>query len=134
MKAGGLGVKIENSGLSSTPANWNFVNKKRDVPLIFDTFVNLVQADNNYYSCGMHCFGLPDVICFRNQVEYQQASQLIRTFCLYNIIEKPDLNDNETFSISHQTPHYLLRHTGCNHFDKDHLFYNPNGIWELIRK
>lgn len=134
VKAGGLGVKVESSGTANTIENWNDMYHTNDAVELFQAFVTVVEEEGFYYTCGMHCFGLPDVITFKDQVTPQYAQELMNIFCLYNLIEKPSLTDHSTFSIDANSPHFILQHTECRHFSEDELFYNQYGIWALVKK
>lgn len=134
LKAGGLGVKVESSGVANTIEKWSRVNNTKDMVELFECFVSVVEDTDFYYSCGMHCFGLPDVIAFKNQISPSYAQELIRIFCLYSLIENPNLIDGSTFSIDENSPSFILRQTPCRHFPEDDLFHNKYGIWAMVKK
>ncbi|MFE3574651.1 DUF4261 domain-containing protein [Lysinibacillus sp. NPDC059133] len=134
LKAGGLGVKVEVSGTATTPESWSIINSKKEIPETFKAFVTVAEEDDFYYTCGMHCFGLPDVITFKNQVSIEYAQELMQIFCLYNLIEKPYLEDGSTFSLAEEHPIFVLRYSDCRHIPEDHLFYNKYGVWALAHK
>lgn len=134
LNAGGLGVKVESSGIANTIKKWTHVYNTNDIVDLFKAFVTVAEEEDFYYTCGMHCFGLPDVITFKNQVSTQYAQELMQIFCLYSLIEKPKLEDGSTFSIDEKNPSFILRHTQCRHFPKEHLFHNKYGIWALVKK
>ncbi|MES9699716.1 DUF4261 domain-containing protein [Bacillus sp. JJ927] len=134
LRAGGLGVKVESSGTANTIEEWANIYNTNDTVDLFQAFVTVVQETDFYYTCGMHCFGLPDVIAFKNQVTTQYAQDLMRIFCLYNLIEQPKLENGSTFSIDENSPSFILRYAECRHFPEDHVFYNKYGIWALVKK
>ncbi|MGG0277493.1 DUF4261 domain-containing protein [Bacillus rhizoplanae] len=134
LKSGGLGVKVESSGTANTIEEWSHIYNTNDTVDLFKAFVTVVEETDFYYTCGMHCFGLPDVITFKNQVTTQYAQDLMQIFCLYNLIERPELENGSTFSIDENSLSFILRYAECRHFPEDHVFYNKYGIWALVKK
>lgn len=134
LKSGGLGVKVESSGTANTLEKWSNLHKKNDIVDLFNSFVTIIEETDFYYTCGMHCFGLPDVITFKNQVSIQYTQELMQVFCLYTLIEQPILENGSTFSIDENHSNFTLKHAECRHFSKDDLFYNPYGVWALIKE
>src|SRR5262249_36899830 len=61
IKAGGLGVKIETSGLAHAPAVWLELAKYAYLNSAYRAFVLCVTGDE-VYSCGMHNLGLREAI------------------------------------------------------------------------
>ncbi|RJS67252.1 DUF4261 domain-containing protein [Priestia filamentosa] len=135
LEAGGFGVKIESSGIASTGEKWrSLCGNINDEVSLFNAFVTIIEETDFYYTCGMHCFGLSDVITFKNQVSTEYAQDLMRIFCLYNLVERPKLVDSSTFSIDEHNPSFILKHTKCRHFSESHPFHNKYGIWALVKK
>ncbi|MFP7470568.1 DUF4261 domain-containing protein [Niallia taxi] len=120
--------------MASTKETWTKIYNEKDMLELFKGFVSVVEDTDFYYTCGMHCFGLPDVITFKNQVSTAYAQEVMQIFCLYNIIENPYLTEGSTFSIDENSPSFILRHTECRHFTEDDLFYNKYGIWAMIKR
>jgi len=44
------------------------------------------------------------------------------------------INTNDTFSINKDCSNFVLKHSEHGCFEKDDLFYNPYGVWALIKK
>ncbi|WP_156172246.1 hypothetical protein [Paenibacillus dauci] len=63
-----------------------------------------------------------------------EVQSIMQYFGLYTILEKPALNTNDTFSINKDCSNFLLKHSEYGGFEKDDLFYNPYGVWALIKK
>lgn len=129
-EASGLGVKIENSGKASSPEKWLSLDENNPSDL-YEAFIMIAGIDNYYYSCGMHCFGMKDSICFPEETDPGYAGNLLRMFCIYLLMENPDLKDNETFSVADEDPPFVMNHSKCDHFPEDDLFFNPFGVWVL---
>jgi len=94
---------------------------------IWNTFVSIVE-EQDYYTCGMHNFGLPDAITFKNQLDVEEAQWIMQYFCLYTILEQPQLNHHDTFGAYRDRPPFRLKRSECRHFDRDDLFYNQYGM------
>lgn len=133
LKAGGFAVKIENSGVAHSKEVWLELQNNHEYSLIYSHFVNLVGDNDLFYSCGMQLFGLPDVITMSNLAS-QDAADLIDHFNLYNLVERPTINNGETFSIGQNTPITKIKLSDDSRFDKDNLFYNKFGLIELRKK
>lgn len=134
LNAGGLAVKVESSGIAHTAEGWAKLAQAKELYHTFRTFVTFAGEEKYYYSCGMHCLGYPDVVVLNNGEEPSEVAKLMETFLLYNLYERPVLKSGETFSNDASSPHYILNHRACLHFEKDHLFHNSYGIWELKKK
>lgn len=134
LSSGGLAIKIESSGIAHTSDSWINLAKGKELYHTFKAFVTFAGEEKYYYSCGMHCLGYPDVTLLRNGETWSEAANLMETFLLYNLYENPILKSGETFSIDAKSPYYVLNHKICEHFQENHLFYNPYGIWELKKK
>lgn len=60
LDCGGLGVKIESSGLAHTAAKWRELTATEIPDVILTAFVTYVGDSGDYYSCGMHNLGFRD--------------------------------------------------------------------------
>ncbi|GGI11601.1 DUF4261 domain-containing protein [Gottfriedia solisilvae] len=130
LKAGGLAVKIESSGVAYTKEDWNELHSNKDIFPLYSHFVTLIGENECYFSCGMKAFGLPDVV-ISSTIDPEEAADILNNFNLYNIVENPTFNNGETFSVGEDTP--VLKITAVNDFryDEVDLFYNPFGLLEL---
>lgn len=61
LNAGGLGVKVESSGIAHSPDAWHDFVQKRHLFKAHGAYVVYVTGSQTY-SCGMHHFGLPDAM------------------------------------------------------------------------
>jgi hypothetical protein len=50
----------------------------------------------------------------------------------YLLVEKPNFNDGEIFSIAADAPRYRLFHEDCKRFEAGDLFHNPCGVWKMV--
>jgi len=129
-KCGGIAVKLETSGNAHEWRRW-FELLHSDNP--FDTYcasIVLVRDESFYYSCGMHNFGLPDAQ-ISTRFDPEDAADLLNRFNYWRITEKPIFKTGHTFSLSADEPHFRLKLVNDERHPEDHLFHNPDGLWEL---
>lgn len=128
MKAGGLAIKVETSGLTHLKSDWLSYNADNILDL-FKAFIPIISDDNLLYSCGMQQFGKPDG-CINLKVD--QASYILNNFLLYLLIENPELLENQTFSADEESePLKLSLKASSDFFDVDSLYFNPFDVWVL---
>jgi hypothetical protein len=131
IKAGGLGVKIETSGLAHAPAVWLELAKQ---PIfansVFRAFVVCVTGDE-VYSCGMHNLGLREAIV--DAADADDPLHLVNTFAHYMVSESPVIKDGQTFRVAEGAPRYRIREDeGVRYDSKQSLYTNPYGAWRLV--
>ncbi|RNB51667.1 DUF4261 domain-containing protein [Brevibacillus gelatini] len=133
LNAGGIAVNVESSGRASTKKDWLEITSSQDITKVFTRIIQMSRDNNTFYTTGMHCFGYPDVVTTYEGNTGKEVATLFRVFCLYNLVEKPKINAGETFSLDSSSPVYLLKHEECTMFESDDPFYNPYGVWRLVR-
>ena len=131
LKAGGLAVKIETSGIAHTKDEWYHLAENQDYFPIYSHFVTLVGDEESYYSYGMKVFGLPDVT-IPSSIEIKEAADLLNNFNLYNLVEKPVFNNGETFGVGENTPIYKIQYNNDFRYGEDDVFFNPFGLINLM--
>lgn len=128
LKAGGLAIKIETSGMTHLRSDW----LKFDAENLFDlykAFIPTVYDQDSLYSCGMHQFGKSDA-CIDLKVEH--ASYVLNQFLLYLLIENPTLLEKQTFSVEEGAEVLKLhRRESSDFFEEDSLYFNRWGVWSL---
>ncbi len=133
-ESGGIGVRVETSGKAFEKDRWIELSSQGTDANIYELFVidSLVLHNGTTYSCGMHNLGLMDVIV--SGVEFREAHKLVRMFNYHRIIDKPVIKSGETFSLDIDSPKYLIIEEHQQLYDVNSLFYNPFGIWRLVRR
>ncbi|MBI1760126.1 MAG: DUF4261 domain-containing protein [Acidobacteria bacterium] len=132
LKAGGLAIKVETSGVAHSATRWNeFANADALQPM-YCAYVNLIEGDDYFYSCGMHNFGLPDV-SVTNQIGAVEATNLLNHFNTYQLEDLPQLDDGDYFSLDETARRYRLTFEACEVYEPEHPFYNPFGRWHLLK-
>ncbi|PTY03647.1 hypothetical protein DB346_06690 [Verrucomicrobia bacterium LW23] len=131
--AGGLGVKVESSGLAFSPAQWIRMTDNCWLGALHQAYVVYVEGgsdDADTFSCGMHNLGMPDAIVESRLSE--NPVELLRVFTAYLCIEAPDLRPSHTFSVEDGAPRYRVsREEDVPYPDPEDLFHNPYGMWRL---
>jgi uncharacterized protein YegJ (DUF2314 family) len=126
---GGIAVKLESSGIAHAWEKW----ETRLAGSLFDLYCAttvLVGDEDDYYSCGMHHFGLPECSIPRT-IKIETAAELMNRFNAWRINESPDLVADEVLSIESGSPAFRLSRTPDDRHHEDDLFYNPHGVWRL---
>jgi hypothetical protein len=129
LDAGGLGVKVESSGLAHAPEAWRESCLQFALFSPYHAFVVAVTGPGEAYSCGMHTFALRDV----QVIDDDPASALrtARLFSWYLFTEQPDIRDGQTFSCDAQSPRYRIAAGAGVKYEPGSLFTNPYGAWRL---
>lgn len=132
LDAGGLAVKVESAGVAHSAGAWRELAAQDDPGALYSAYVTLVRHADKLYSCGMHQLGQRDA---ETTVEgdVDVAAQVLVTFLLYTLLERPTLKAGETFSVDEESgsPVYRLRVVPCVEYPLGDLFYNPDGLWHL---
>ena len=128
LKAGGLGVKVESSGIAHPPQDWA---EQCQYNYLFKSHASYVVyvVDDDVYSCGMHNFGLPDAIV--NSNDSTDPAELLRAFTHYVLTESPQIKSGQTFSVDSDAPVYSILESHGIDYGPDSLFNNPFGTWRL---
>ncbi len=130
LNAGGIGVNVETAGVAHNPADWKGMSETKTPWDLMRVRRGVASGDETTYSCGMHNFGLRDVL-WTGELPKDEAARLVNRFALYELAEEPTLNDGETFSLTADSPRYRLRAESCTMFPPSDTFYNPYGMWRL---
>jgi hypothetical protein len=130
LNAGGLGVKVESSGIAHSAIRWRELAASERLVDVYTAFVTLIGAKDCFCSCGMHVFGLPDAAVPRD-LHTRTAAQLLHSFNNYLLGERPSLADGHTFSISADAPRFRLHKIPCDTYEPQHPFHNPHGMWKF---
>ncbi|MDP1823118.1 MAG: hypothetical protein Q8L48_07750 [Archangium sp.] len=126
-RAGGLGVRIEQSKLGYPLPRWVELVKSAD-PLDLYRAAVLVLTDREagtLKSCGMHVFSLPDA-------EIEAGWQgILDVFNVFQLAEDPVLRSGETFAPDARTPRRRIERWPDGGYPDDHPCHNPFGVWRF---
>lgn len=129
LDAGGLGVKVESSGLAHAPDAWRKMCAEIALFSPYRAFVVIVTDQGEGSSCGMHTFGMHDVRVIDDDAA--NASRVAQAFSWYLFSERPNIREGQTFSRDAQSPAYRISSGDGVDYEDDSLFINPYGTWEL---
>jgi len=134
LKAGGIGIKVESTGKAFTKEHWTKLLNNYEEPNLYEMFVldSISDGKGMTYSCGMHNIGLKDSIVYNE--EFQESVNLISIFGYYQLVEKPIIEENQTFSTDSESPIFIITEEKNQPNKGDELFENPYGMWRLERK
>jgi hypothetical protein len=134
LKAGGLGVKIETAGKAFEKGQWNNMLETFEESNLYKMFVvdSIVGKDGTVYSCGMQNLGFRDTII--SGEEFQRAVSIISIFGYYQIVDKPTIENRQTFSVSVDAPKFRIIDEPNQPNKGQELFENPFGMWRLTKE
>ncbi len=134
LKAGGMAVKIETTGKAFEKEKWLSFFDTFEMSYLYEMFVldSISSPDGTVHSCGMQNLGYKDTIV--SGEEFQSAVNLISVFGFYQIIDKPTIENNQTFSIAVDAPVYKISNELNQPNKGDELFENPFGMWRLTKQ
>lgn len=130
LDAGGLGVKVESSGVAHAPDAWRELCSDLHLFSAHRAYVLYITGPQ-VHSCGMHNLGLRDAIV-ENDGDTSGAVELLRVFTRYLFTESPTIRAGQTFSAAQDEPAYRLLDDAGPAYDADSLFANPFGFWRLV--
>jgi hypothetical protein len=132
LKAGGIGVKVETAGKAFEKEVWLDFTENFQESDAYDMFVidSLVDEETTF-SCGMRNLGLKDTIV--SDIDFQEAVKLIRIFGFYQIVDKPTILPNQTFTPALDSPRYKITEERNPPYKNEEQLGNPFGVWRLTR-
>jgi len=130
---GGYAVMIEPSGPAHEWGAWFSSLPAQNVFYRYGLFVVLTRDDDYYFSCGMRYFGLPDVEVPIN-VETSEAMEVMNQFNFWQISARPRIETGLTYSITPESPFYMIEEEPDRRYGPDDVFHNPYGVWRLTKK
>jgi len=133
LKTGGLGVKIETAGKAFEKQLWCNLLEPFEESNLYQMFVldSIVAKDSTVFSCGMQNLGFKDTIV--SGEDFQQAVDLISIFGYYQILDKPLIQNKQTFSTDIESPKYRIIDEPNQPYKGTDLFENPFGMWRLTK-
>jgi hypothetical protein len=133
LKCGGIGIKVESTGKAFTKHQWSELLNDFQEENLYQLYVldSISEVKGITYSCGMHNLGLKDSIVYNE--EFQESVQLLSTFGYYQLIDKPEIKSNQTFSVSAEAPIFVITVERNQPHRGEELFENPYGMWRLKR-
>ena len=127
---GGVAIAVESTGIAHSRQKWLTNYNSDDVFEIYSLFVQLIEGEDYYYSCGMHSFGKADVAISLTE-DIGLAIYVMNVFNYYRLTESPILQDGHTFRPDMSCPSYQIQWIEDTEERSDSPIYNPFGRWLL---
>ncbi|HAA13869.1 MAG TPA: hypothetical protein DCE41_20130 [Cytophagales bacterium] len=133
LKAGGFGVKVETTGKAFTGEHWGDLLANIEKGGLYHMFVldAISDGEDAVFTCGMHNLGIRDAIV--KGEAFQEAVDLLSSFCYYQSMEQPEIHSGQTFSVDANAPAFRILEEPNQPYRGDELFENPMGMWKLER-
>ena len=135
LKVGGIGVKVETAGKAFAKEKWFELTDNFEEPNVYEMFVidSVYDEENSTtFTCGMQNLGLKDTIV--SGIPFQQAADLIRIFGYYQVVDKPVILPNQTFTPTPDSPLYRITDEANPPYKDQELLGNPFGTWRLTKE
>jgi hypothetical protein len=134
LNAGGTGLKVESTGKAFSKAKWEeFMANFEPERHLYDMFVldSITTDDGTVFSYGMRNIGFKDMII--SNEEFADANELLRIFGYYQIVDKPEIKNNQTFQKAAGSPIFRITDELSPPYENNETFQNPFGMWRLTR-
>jgi hypothetical protein len=128
--AGGLAVRMEGSGATSTWEPWLERLDSEDPYSTYVAAVLLVRDEDVIFTCGMHQFDLPDAQIA--MADAHEATVWLDTFCAYQIAETPALASGHTFRPDAESTARVFERWPDHRHVPDDGRHNPFGVWRFL--
>jgi hypothetical protein len=134
LQSGGLGVKIETAGKAFEKDKWHSLLETFKESNLYEMFVldSIINEEGTVFSCGMQNLGYKDTIV--SGEEFQHAVDLIKTFGYYQIVDKPTIQNRQTFRMSVESPRYKITDEHNQPYIGYKQFENSFGMWRLTKE
>jgi hypothetical protein len=128
LKAGGLAVKIETTGIAHSKESWlELQGKIDDLAQVHYHFLTLTDYNEFYSSFGMKTFGYPDVIV-PITLSQEDALALMQSFTFYTVTNQPVLISGETYSMGIDATFYKMTIREDDRYEDGDNYNNPFGV------
>lgn len=147
LELGGLAMKCESSGISNGRSRWiELAEQARGEDswaALLRAYVQMpIENDGDYYTCGLHLLGMPDLIVSRDVLKQGYGSDvdigwtsihLFFVFAHYLLAEcmPGQFVSGHTFSTDAKSPRFRVQWEDCTGYDEDDFFHNPFGRWRF---
>ncbi|HEX8831638.1 MAG TPA: hypothetical protein VF705_10750 [Longimicrobium sp.] len=130
LRAGGIAPVVTSASVAHTRETWLEQAARDDPAALYHLFVRLLGAYNRQHSCGMHNFGLPDA-AIPEALGRELAERVLHPFNLYQLTERPALENGATFAVDDGALRFRLTHGPDPEPSADSPLRNPFGVWML---
>jgi hypothetical protein len=129
IKAGALGIMVDNSGNTHGPQDWLDLARDKKMGGMYWAFVSVTASKEEVWSAGMHCLGFRDAELL-DPFDPKTSGMMMHEFLGYTYQSGVAISDGDPIG-SPDGPEFILRHIECTRFAKDTPWHNPYGVWRL---
>jgi hypothetical protein len=129
VRAGGLGVFVDNCGSTHSPTDWLELAGDDGDGGVYWALVDLVGGPELMYSIGMHCLGQPDAE-LPDPPNAGVGMYILHNLLGYSYRSGVTIVDGDPIGTP-DGPSHRLRRVPCDRFEVGTPFHNPYGVWRL---
>jgi hypothetical protein len=129
IKAGALGVMVDNSGNCHGPRDWLDLAGDKRMGGMYWAFVSVTASEEDVFSAGMHCLGFRDAELL-DPTDPKVSGMMLHEFLGYTYQSGVTITDGDPIG-GPDGPEFTLHHVECTRFPKDSPWHNPYGVWRL---
>ena len=129
IKAGALGIMVDNSGNVHSPSDWMKLASDKQMGGMYWAFVAVSTGKDEVFSAGMHCLGFRDAE-LPDPVDRRAAGMMMHEFLGYTYQSGVTIVDGDPIG-GPDGPEFILRHVDCTRFPRQSPWHNPYGLWRF---
>ena len=132
-EAGGFAIRVEGSKRASSVDQWrDGIRQAKEIhaAMLKDLFVwSLLSEPGRFYTVGVPFLGYPDVAVMTD--DFDTAAETAHHFILYQLLEEPEMEDGQTFSVSEDSPKWRMFWQRHLHEPDEPTIDFSRGMWRL---
>ena len=129
VRAGGLGVFVDNCGSTHSPTDWLELAGDDGDGGVYWALVDLAGGPDLMFSIGMHCIGHRDAE-LPDPPDPNRGAYVLHNLLGYSCRAGVTLVDGEGIG-GEDGPSHVLRDVPCDRFEPGTASHNPYGVWRL---
>lgn len=129
IRAGALGIMVDNCGNCHSPRDWLALAGDEEMGGMYWAFVSVTASPDEVFSAGMHCLGFRDAELLK-PADPKASGMMMHEFLGYSYQSGATILDGEALG-GPDGPEFILHHVECTRFAKDMPWHNPYGVWRL---
>jgi hypothetical protein len=149
LEAGGLALKCESTGIAHGRSRWLALAREAEGDdfwsALLRAYVQMpISNGDDYYTCGMHLLGKPDLIVSDTLLREAHGStknhgytavKLFGIFALYLLAQCPEgqFKSGDTCATDAESTSFRVVWEDCTGYDEDDFSFNPFGRWRFAK-
>lgn len=129
VRAGGLGVFVDNSGVAHRADGWLEITGCPAVSESILSIISVFAGAHELSSIGMHMIGMRDAVITRTG-DCEVDCDTLNDFLMYALLSENPISDGDLVG-DDEGPKYLLRRELSHRFPARSPLHNPYGQWRL---